>query len=285
MSNSYFDSGDYTALARNTRALAESVNAIATAVEAGFDLFPDKLSIQQSKATFVATDTGTPGAYVISLEKTPPAYSDGLHIAFRAANTNPGASTVNVSSLGIKDIRNYAGTALTGGEIVIGAFTVIRYDATNGYFRIISPLTTVGSISVNNNVKVTTNDTTPGPLNDKISVSGALSKSTTNPGANEVLALAVAPLALTDGGDKATAFNAAVNTKYTVDTSSTSYTVTLPSSATKGDIMAFFKYGTGVLTFGLNGLKYRGSTNNPATAAEGTSIWVYTSATRGWVEG
>jgi len=108
---------------------------------------PSKLSIQQNKATFVASDTGTANAYVVSLEKTPPAYSDGLHVVFRAANSNSAASTINVNSLGVKDIRNYAGAALSGGEIVSGAMVSVRYDATNGYFRIVSPLVTIGSVT------------------------------------------------------------------------------------------------------------------------------------------
>lgn len=147
MSNDFFDSADYTALARNTRALAEAVNAIAAAVEAGFDLLPGNLVLRQNKQTFVASDTGAVNAHLVSLTQAPPSYSDGLHVAFRANATNTTAATVNVNSLGIKDIRNYAGTALTGGEIVQGAFTVLRYDATNGYFRIISPLTAVASVT------------------------------------------------------------------------------------------------------------------------------------------
>jgi hypothetical protein len=147
MANDFFDSADYTALSRNTRALAEAVNAIATAIEAGFDLFPSKLSLQQGKAHFVATDTGVANAYVIAMEKTIPAYSDGLHFCFRAANTNTGASTINIDGKGLKDIRNYAGTALTGGEILQGALTTGWYDNTNGYCRILSPLTAVASVT------------------------------------------------------------------------------------------------------------------------------------------
>ena len=147
MVNSFFDTGDYTALARNTLARAASVNNIFAAVEAGFDHLPDKLSIQQSKATFVASDTGTANAYVISLEKTPPAYSDGMHICFRANSTNTGAATVNVNGLGVKSLKDYSGAALSAGAIVSGAFTSAIYDNTNGYFRVIAPLVTISSVS------------------------------------------------------------------------------------------------------------------------------------------
>lgn len=150
MANDYFDTADFTAMTRNTRALAEAVMAALAAVEAGFDLLPGNLVLRQNKQTFVASDTGAVNAHIVSLTQAPPAYSDGLHIAFRAATTNTAAATINVNSLGVKDIRNYAGTALSGGEIVANAFTVIRYDNTNGYFRIISPLTTVSSVTTFN---------------------------------------------------------------------------------------------------------------------------------------
>jgi len=43
MSNDYFDSADYTAAVAKSLARAATINAIAAAVEAGFDLLPDKL--------------------------------------------------------------------------------------------------------------------------------------------------------------------------------------------------------------------------------------------------
>lgn len=147
MSNDYFDTADFTAVTRNTRALAEAVMAIAAAIEAGFDLFPSNLSIRQGKVTFVASDTGTVNAHLVSMQKTPPAYSDGLQVIFRAGSTNTGAATVNVDSLGVKDVRNYAGAALTGGEIVANAMIALRYDANGGYFRIENPLTAVASVT------------------------------------------------------------------------------------------------------------------------------------------
>lgn len=150
MSNDYFDTADFTAMTRNTRALAEAVMAALAAVEAGFDLLPSNLSIRQGKVTFVASDTGSVNAHLVSMQKTPPAYSDGLQVIFRAGTTNTAAATINVDSLGVKDIRNYAGAALSGGEIVSGAMIAVRYDSSGGYFRIENPLTAVASVSTFN---------------------------------------------------------------------------------------------------------------------------------------
>jgi len=147
VTNLYFDTGDYTALTRHSLGRAESVNAIFSAVEVGFDQLPTPTEIKQSKVTFVATDTGAANAYLVSLTYAPASYSDGLEVVFRVGNTNTSTATINVNSLGVKSIRNYAGTALSGGELVQGALVTLRYDNTNGYFRITSPVTTVGSVT------------------------------------------------------------------------------------------------------------------------------------------
>ncbi len=160
MGNDFFDAADYNALTRNTRALAEAVMAIAAAVEAGFDLLPSNLSIRQGRITFVATDTGSVNAHLVSMPETPPAYSDGLQVIFRASTTNTAAASINVDSLGVKDLRNYAGAALTGGEIVSGAMIAVRYDASGGYFRIENPLTAVASVTAFN-IDSMTAETTP----------------------------------------------------------------------------------------------------------------------------
>lgn len=93
-------------------------------------------------------------------------------------------------------------------------------------------------------------------------------------------------LGLADGGDQATAFSAAANTRYRVNTNGTTQiTTTGPATMVSGDVIQLEKYGTGTLTFALNGLKFNGSTTNPASGAEGISTLVYTGTARGYVEG
>jgi len=66
------------------------------------------------------TDSGIANAYVLTTVgsiQSITAYTDGLAVEFIAGNTNAGASTVNVATLGVKSIVNSLG-ALVGGEIV-----------------------------------------------------------------------------------------------------------------------------------------------------------------------
>lgn len=78
---------------------------------------------------------GSANAYTLSPSRTIAAYAAGIDFRFKANHTCTGASTVNVSSLGVKDIRDRDGAALTNGAIQSGSVIHIVYDATNGYFR------------------------------------------------------------------------------------------------------------------------------------------------------
>jgi hypothetical protein len=64
------------------------------------------------------------------------AYVDGTKVRFRAGVTNTGGSTVDVSSVGVKDIMTSAGVALVGGEIQAGAWIELTYDSGDGAFLI-----------------------------------------------------------------------------------------------------------------------------------------------------
>ena len=82
----------------------------------------------------------------------------------------------------------------------------------------------------------------------------------------------------------ATGTTAAVNTRHQVN-KATSYTITLPASPAAGDVCWFDMYGAaGLTTFGLNSLKYYGSTVNPATSGQGSQAFIYTVAATGWID-
>jgi hypothetical protein len=86
-------------------------------------------------------DSGTADAYaltrIIGTFKSPKAYFDGMSVSFVVGNSNTGASTINVVSLGSKAITDDFGNALTGGELVAGKYVTLRYDAGADEFRIV----------------------------------------------------------------------------------------------------------------------------------------------------
>lgn len=83
-------------------------------------------------------DTGAADAYVITPAPAIAAYAAGQTFFFKATNANTGASTLNVSALGVKTILRYDGSALASGDIPASAVVEVIYDGTN--FRAVMPL-------------------------------------------------------------------------------------------------------------------------------------------------
>lgn len=63
--------------------------------------------------------------------QAPPDYFTGMVVRFRPSATNTGAATVNVDSLGQKDIKKEDGTALIAGEMDTDRDAWLVYDGTN----------------------------------------------------------------------------------------------------------------------------------------------------------
>lgn len=64
-------------------------------------------------------------------------YKDNSVFMFKASNDNTGATTINVNSLGVKNIV-IDNVALSGGEIVNGNEYFVRYNLSNDNFELIS---------------------------------------------------------------------------------------------------------------------------------------------------
>jgi hypothetical protein len=86
------------------------------------------------------TDSGTANAYVLSPVspfKSPVSsgagegYFNGMIIIFRAGNANSGASTVNVNSAGVKNLKKANGTDVATGDILTNSDVTFRYDGTD----------------------------------------------------------------------------------------------------------------------------------------------------------
>lgn len=66
-----------------------------------------------------------------SLNPALAAYTAGNAFYFVVASTNTGAMTINIDSLGVKDIRRAGSTALVAGDLVAGQTALIVYNGTN----------------------------------------------------------------------------------------------------------------------------------------------------------
>jgi len=88
-------------------------------------------------AAYVA-DTGTADALVVTLSTAPAVYSTSmLLIVKKSASANTGASTINVSALGIKSIVKDVDTTLESGDMPANGLCFLQYDGTN--FLLLNP--------------------------------------------------------------------------------------------------------------------------------------------------
>jgi hypothetical protein len=91
----------------------------------------DSATISQVQSSFgsfltvAGTDTIT-----ASVSPSLTAYATGQMFAFVAANTNTGAVTINISSLGAKSITKTGTTALVAGDLTANYLYVVVYDGT-----------------------------------------------------------------------------------------------------------------------------------------------------------
>ena len=149
MSNGYFWSGLYTALSRLTSARAEAVQAIFSAVEAGFNALPSPTALQSDAASY-CDDIGVANAYVVTLplaasQTALAAYTEGMHVPFKPLNTCTGPSTLSVNGLAPQPITHFDGTPLLPGDINGNGIADVRYDGVN--FQLLNPWTYMGAQS------------------------------------------------------------------------------------------------------------------------------------------
>ena len=96
----------------------------------------------QAGATQIATVTGT-DTLTGTLSPALTAYATGNLFSFVAANTNTGAATINLNSLGAKNITKQGTTALIAGDIASGRVHLIEYDGTR--FQLLNPASSTGT--------------------------------------------------------------------------------------------------------------------------------------------
>lgn len=89
-----------------------------------------------------AADSGAVNAYVIAPTPAITSLAVNARAAFTTTNANTSASTINVSSLGVKNLTKKGSTALTSGDILANAVYDIRYDGTQ--WEVLNPSTGSG---------------------------------------------------------------------------------------------------------------------------------------------
>ncbi len=101
-----------------------------------------KAAANYAAASDFYADTGAADAYVLAAiapYQAATAYVDGMRVRFVPDNANTGASTVNVSALGAKDIKKTGGTvALAASDLPTARLVEITYLAGPDAFTLVS---------------------------------------------------------------------------------------------------------------------------------------------------
>lgn len=83
------------------------------------------------------TSGGSGNAQTLTYSVAPAAYYNGQKFAFIAGFSNTGGATLNVNSLGAKNLRKVVAgtlTALASGDLVAGAYVEVAYNTANDVF-------------------------------------------------------------------------------------------------------------------------------------------------------
>lgn len=122
----------------------------------------DNIVNSQLITLYGGIDTGSANAYLLNFVANFTSYVDGIVIYWIPSHNNTGASTINVNGLGVVNITNQDGTALSSGQLHAGQTATIMYKA--GVFLLLATgnvplsgnfsgnltgMTTSGAVSVN----------------------------------------------------------------------------------------------------------------------------------------
>jgi hypothetical protein len=81
----------------------------------------------------------------VTLSPAITSYTAGMEFNIKVANTNSGASTININGLGAKNIKLSSGANPTAGDLLANAISILFYDGTN--FQLLNPQTVSFSAS------------------------------------------------------------------------------------------------------------------------------------------
>lgn len=93
----------------------------------------DYLRVNQSTPT-ITTTGGVADTYTLTPTTPATSYADGDTYFVKSSATNTGATTINISALGVKSITRPNAVALQAGDFTSGQVYTIKYNSTAGVF-------------------------------------------------------------------------------------------------------------------------------------------------------
>ncbi len=100
----------------------------------------------QNGSLVYAVDGGSANSYTASISPSISAYTTGMKVNIKISNTNTGNSTLNLNSLGAKNIKLLNGNNPAAGDIVSGQYAEFGYDGTN--MQLLNPASSPSQLQV-----------------------------------------------------------------------------------------------------------------------------------------
>lgn len=130
---------------------------------------------------FCGTSGGSANAYTLTTPYTLTSFTDGFILYFYPNFSNTGAATINVNSIGAKDIVYPDGSNIIANAIIINRVCALFYDETTaGGFIILNPQATTSGITTLNTLTATTQTFAVGTSGTDFAISSATSTHTFN---------------------------------------------------------------------------------------------------------
>lgn len=185
---------------------------------------PDKKQLAKTLTMAAQTadfysDSGTADAYILTIVgdwEKPASLRNGQRVRFTTTNENTGASTVNVSSYGVKNIVKEDGTGLTGGEIGADRIITLTYLSGPDVFMLQESGAGSGGDGL---VLASATDTTRKTLTEKLLTSSSFTKTLNNGGGDETITVSAkfADQATVEAGTDEVEFVNSLGVKQAID--------------------------------------------------------------------
>ena len=134
MSNDYYTRQN--TFSKGVTARGDVLESSLAAIEAGFDKLPD-LSKFETGVDSYSVATSTDNAYEITLPSFT-SYSEGFGVRIKIDKTNTGASTLNINSSGVLEIRRTDLSVVQAGDLIATSVVTLNYNG--AYFILTSAL-------------------------------------------------------------------------------------------------------------------------------------------------
>lgn len=132
----YFDAQS-NRVSPGSTARSSDVNTLRDDTGEAFDKLPPLDDVYDGTANYGVAG-GTANAVTVAMPTTVSSYNDGMTVSWKVTAANTGAVTINVDSVGVKDLKAKGGEALIANDLEADFIVTARYNSTADNFQLVA---------------------------------------------------------------------------------------------------------------------------------------------------